>query len=239
MLSPADYTIITLLLAGAVASVWLRKLTLPAALTGCLCGYSVYKGGGYTGLVMMAFFFLAGTIATNCKTTNKTALEPGIRNRNQRTTGQALANAGVAALAGIVGWIWPAYWPLSSFLIAAAFSAATADTLASELGTVYGKRFYNILTAKPDRKGLDGVVSLEGTLIGLAGTLCIALIYAASYSGYFQAVVIMIAGNFGNVVDSVLGAWLERKALMKNNTVNFLATLASALLAGIVYVLTY
>ncbi len=42
---------------------------------------------------------------------------------------------------------------------------------------VYGRRFFNIITLKPDGKGLDGVISMEGTLIGIAGCVIIAAIY--------------------------------------------------------------
>jgi uncharacterized membrane protein len=47
--------------------------------------------------------------------------------------------------------------------------------------------------------------------------------------------VIVFAGVMGNLADSVLGAALERRHYIGNDTVNFLNTLFAALVAGIFY----
>jgi uncharacterized membrane protein len=43
---------------------------------------------------------------------------------------------------------------------------------------------------------------------------------------------LLVAGTAGNLADSVLGATLERRGVLDNNTVNFLNTLTGALVAG-------
>jgi len=97
---------------------------------------------------------------------------------------------------------------------------------------VYGRRYYNILTLKPDVRGLNGVVSLEGTALGLAGTAVLAAAYCLStvWSPAFGW--LLVAGTAGNLADSVLGATLERRGVLTNNAVNFLNTLTGALVAG-------
>lgn len=93
---------------------------------------------------------------------------------------------------------------------------------------LYGKRFYNCLSWKKETRGLDGVISLEGTLIGIVGAGVIALIYAIGNFAGNAVFILIIAGQAGNLADSVLGASLERRNLLNNDWVNFLSTLFAA-----------
>ncbi|MES2277727.1 MAG: DUF92 domain-containing protein [Bacteroidota bacterium] len=225
-----DVLIYIFLLSGAILSFTTRKLTLAGAITGALVGLLIYKGAGYGGIIMLALFFVAGSWSTAWQLQQKIALGTAEQNKGRRTAGQVLANGGIAALLGAIAWYMPSQAPLMQIMIAGSLASATADTLSSELGTVYGRAFYHILTFKKDQRGLDGVVSLEGTLIGAAGAALIALIYAFSFGLGVAVSFIIIAGIVGNLADSVLGAALERKRLLGNNMVNMLNTLTGALI---------
>ena len=217
--------VLLILSAGVIASIRLKKLTVAAAITGGVLGWLVFAGGGYTGLGMLAAFFIMGTAATSWKKQQKSL-------QTTRTAGQVLANGGVAALAGLGALILPAYCHLFDLAMAGSLASATADTLSSELGIIYGRRHYNILTWKPDVRGKDGVVSIEGTLIGIAGAAFIALIYSIKHPSFAGIGIITLSGAIGNLVDSILGASLERKGHIGNDMVNFLNTLAAGVLAG-------
>jgi uncharacterized protein (TIGR00297 family) len=229
----SDITIYSILLLGSALSYTAKKLTLAGAITGAIVGLLMHKGAGLTGLFILAVFFISAIWATKWQVAKKIAIGAAEENKGRRTAGQVLANGGVAALLGASSWVFPEHTATISLMIAGSFAAATADTLSSELGMVYGRRFFNILTFKKDVRGLDGVVSMEGTLIGLVGASLIAIVYSLGAVWGLSFFCIIIAGFTGNLVDSILGASLERKGWIGNNVVNFLNTAVGAIVCWV------
>src|SRR5580692_10506717 len=122
----SDVIVLAILLAGILFSIGRRKLTIPAALTGALLGWVIYSGGGFTGLAMMTAFFILGTAATSWKKDRKSDVRSNATHQITRTTGQVLANAGVAGLAGLAGLLKP-HDPLPQVAMAGSFASAAAD----------------------------------------------------------------------------------------------------------------
>lgn len=224
-----DILLCIFLITAVALSYYSGKLTLAGALTGGLIALLIYKGAGYTGIAMLALFFIAGSWATGWRIQQKVAIGAAEKRKGRRTAGQVVANGGVAGLLGAIAWRFHTSAPLLQIMMAGSLAAAMADTLSSELGTIYGRRFYHILNLKPDQRGLDGVVSLEGTLIGIAGAGLMAMVYGVGFGWSIQLCWIIVAGAIGNLVDSILGAAFERRQRMGNNMVNFLNTLIGAL----------
>lgn len=227
-----NYIFLTL---GMIASILSKKLTPIAALTAGVVGLLVFEGGGYAGIIMITVFFILGTAATGWKRKKKQQFGAADVHKTGRTAGQVMANGGVAALLGLIAWLAPQYKILTTYTMAGSLAAATADTLSSEIGTVIGRRYYNILTLKPEERGLDGVISLEGTLVGIVGAAIIALIFAISYTFDTGTLWIILAGFIGNAIDSVFGATLERQKLIGNNMVNFFNTVTGALVCWLLF----
>lgn len=219
------------LILGAGLSFYKNKLTLSAAFIAILVGFFVYGGGGLTALAMLVTFFISGTWATKHQWKKKQQLLLNEKRSGARNLIQVIANGGVAALLGGMLMIDAIHADLYLLMIAASLASATADTLSSELGNVYGKRYYNVTNFKKDERGRDGVISLEGTFAGVAGSILISVIYAAGLGFSVNMFVIIITGIAGNFFDSLLGATLQRKAYISNDLVNLLNTLFAALLA--------
>jgi len=216
---------------GMALSVWTKKLTLSASLIGGLLAFLIYMGSGLLGLVLLSTFFIIASLATIWKSAEKQTKLLENNDHKRRNAGQVWANAGLAGLLGVLAWIFPAYQDVFITMLAACFSSALSDTLSSELGNVYGKFFYNIISLKRDRKGLNGVISVEGTLFGIAGSVLIALIYGLFKGFSIDFWIIILAGTLGNLSDSILGATLERRNLLTNNAVNFSNTVVAALVS--------
>ena len=220
--------VLVILMVGTVLAVATNKLTTPAGMIGAFLGLLIFLAGGYAGIAMLAMFFALGTMATSWKLNQKAHLGLAETDKGRRSVGEVVANAGVPAILGLVGLAFPPHTSLMQVMIAASFASATADTLSSELGNVYGTRFFNILTLKKDTRGLNGVVSIEGTLIGIAGSAIIAIVYYVAYGLFTHLWIIIVAGTVGNISDSLLGATLERSGHLNNNRVNFLNTAIAA-----------
>ena len=226
----SNYLIIVVILsAAAFISVKAGKLTAVAGITGWMMGLLIFAGAGYAGTAMLAAFFVLGTGATSLGMGVKQKLGLAEKDKGKRTAGQVIANAGAAAILGILLFFYPEKSSVFVLMMAAAFASATADTLSSELGNIYGKNFYNVVTLKKDTRGLNGVISFEGTVIGVLGSCVIAAVYALFFGLTIHFLLIVIAGTTGNFADSLLGATFERKEYLNNNQVNFLNTAIASL----------
>lgn len=225
MLFPSIFNtviILSVLAIVAVISVLAKKLTPWAGMTAVLVGYLIYGGAGWVGECQLFTFFFLSVLATRHKRASK-----GKEHGEMRDTWQVFANGGVAAAVGLLAMIDVPHRAIYEVTIAGSLAAAIADTLSSELGMVYGKRTVNILTMRRDQRGSDGVISLEGTLIGAMGAFIIG-----GFFGWSKPLwIVTMSGILGNVIDSVLGATLERKGIIGNNMVNFLTTLTGALIS--------
>ncbi len=224
------------MVAGMLISVLKQKLTVAAALTGGLLGMLIFYGAGFTGITLLTTFFVLGVGATGWKFNAK--MKEGIAEKKEgkRNAGQVLANAGAAAILALLAIYDAEYTAILQLMIAGCFSAATADTLSSELGNVYGRRYYHIISLKKMQRGTNGAVSLRGTAAGIFGSTVIALVYVLATGWNAQRfLVIIIAGTAGNVADSILGLTLENKGLLNNNAVNFLNTIVGAGVAWALY----
>lgn len=220
--------ILFFLFLGSIASIHFNKLTVLGGITGFVIAVLIFWAASFAGIAVLAAFFILASIFTSLGIRQKNQKGLGAENMGKRTAGQVVANAGVGAMLSLLAIFIPSQQTLVTMLIAASLASATSDTISSEFGNAYGKRFYNVITFKKDTRGLNGVISIEGTISGLLGSIAIALVYAAFFGLNKSFLAITLAGIIGNIADSVIGATLERKNRVSNNGVNFLNTLIGA-----------
>lgn len=209
-------------------SIVLRKIDVPGGMLGGFLAMAIFYGSGVNGLILLLLFFMLGSFASRLKLEWKQSVGLAEQNRGKRSTIHAFSNGGLAALFGLFAWTFPDHASLFQAMLAGTLASATGDTLSSELGNIYGKRYINILTWKSDERGRDGVISLEGTLLGVAGSLLIALVFAVDAGNPVSWIWVLTAGIFGNLMDSLLGATLQRWGWLDNHGVNVANTLCAA-----------
>lgn len=223
------------ILAGAGLSVAAGKLNPAGAFTGTLLAAIIYFSGGFTGLGMLTAFFVVATAATSWRKQEKQKATRSDIYQTKRNANQVLANAAIPAICGLLIIFFPVSARFLLVMMSAGLASATADTLSSELGMIYGRRFYNVLSLKREENGRDGLVSWEGTIAGLVGSIIIAAIFYISYPDISGFWAIGLSGVTGNLFDSILGASVERKGYLQNDAVNFLNTLFAAVISVLLY----
>jgi uncharacterized protein (TIGR00297 family) len=91
-------------------------------------------------------------------------------------------------------------------------STLLIDTASGELGQSFKTKTYLITTLKEVKSGTDGAISLSGTVLGLITGIIYVLIcdYFMNIEGTI-IILIIIVSFAGNLIDSLIGATLQRK----------------------------
>ncbi|MDO8627778.1 MAG: DUF92 domain-containing protein [Candidatus Diapherotrites archaeon] len=199
-----------------------KLLDFNGVLLGIVVGVITFVLGGFNSFVAIALFFLIAEFVTvfSRKLNNKSKIH------EVRTIENILANSGAALIALA---LMPSSTNIAFF---AAIAAAFSDTLSGEIGMI-SKSKPRLITNPfvTVEKGTDGGVSILGLSAGLASAALIGLFYYFITSDLKLFFFVTLAGFFGSIFDSLLGALFERKSMLNNASVNFLASSASALLA--------
>ena len=207
----------------------LRGVNRSGAFAGGLACFLLFAGAGPAAFVSLAALFVMTWVSTRLGYHRKFTLGLA-EQRDGRTAWQVLANLAIAAFGSVVFSVTGNRAWLVAML--AALSEAATDTVASEIGQFRRLNARLITTWQPVPAGTDGGVTIAGTFTGLVAGLTIAAV--ATASGVILPAQLWIpaaAGFAGMLFDSLLGATLQRRGWISNQTVNLLSTLAAATLA--------
>lgn len=197
-------------------------------------------------------FFIVGSA------TSKLPGREGQKSDSRRKAVQVFSNALAPTLA--IALYFVSFNSILLYAGIAGFATALSDTVSSEIGTRYGGSARDIFSFKKVPKGLSGGVTLIGTLAGLFASFVLVGVSSILWFNltWFELLLIALIGFAGNLTDSILGSALQvkyfnsarntwgekpdaksemRKGVvwMDNNRVNFLATLASCILAVLIF----
>ena len=215
----------------AMLALGLKMVNRSGAICGFVLGVAVYLGWGYKSFLMMFAFFAIGSVATRLGYKRKAARGVAEKRGGARSWREAVANSLAGAFFSLL--VITTHHE-GAFLIAmvAAFAEAAGDTASSEIGQWLSGRTYLITTFNPVPAGENGGVSLAGSVAGiLSSSLIVALALAVGLCGKGAAGIALAAAVAGNILDSVLGATIERRGMVSNGIVNFAGTSFAGMLA--------
>jgi uncharacterized protein (TIGR00297 family) len=225
---------------------------------------TIAVGAGWDWGVLLFGYFASSSLLSRFRAGEKEARVRGrVEKGGQRDAAQVLANGGVFVLAAI-GYALTGH-AAAVAVAAGALAASTADTWATELGTIARRAPRSIVTWRAVPVGTSGGVTAEGTVASLAGATFVGALAAGVSWGWTAALGAVAGGFFGSLFDSALGGtiqdrrWCTHCALpteqlthvcgnatrhaggwswVDNDVVNALSTAAGALVGLVVWMAT-
>lgn len=180
----------------------LEALTRRGVWAAALVGGITFGLGGFSWSVVLLTFFVSSSLLSHL---------PQHQQPAPRDWDQVLASGGVAALLVIVDAIHPdTAWAWVAF--GGAMAAVTADTWATELGTLSKKKPRLITTGEVVGRGKSGGISLLGVFASVGGASLIGAVTGAFpvvTNPLTLTIILTSAGLVGSLFDSFLGATIQ------------------------------
>ncbi len=221
--------VVTVLFASLARA--LRGVSLSGAVAGAIVCFVLYSAAGPGAFFLLALLFILTWGATRLGYQRKLKLGTAER-KEGRTASQVFANVGIAAICA-AAYRWSGN-KACLLAMCAALAEAAADTVSSEVGQTYGVDVRLVTNWRRVPPGTNGGITVVGTVSGISAALLISL--AGVLIGIIQSSSLLasfVAGSAGMICDSYLGALLEARGLLNNNSVNFLGTATAVLLVAI------
>lgn len=198
-----------------LAAYWRGALSRTGLLGAIVTGLPIFGLGGWEWGALLIAFFISSSALSFYRAHDKQELAAKFAKGHQRGLGQALANAGLAAVLAVFSQMWP--HPLWFFGCAGAMAAVNADTWATELGVLSPHPPRLVTTGQRVGVGTSGGVTWLGAGASLGGALFIgivaglgALVLRQDYVAAGRlALAAAVAGSVGSLLDSVLGATVQ------------------------------
>lgn len=202
----AGIALAAVIAAGARAA---RALTTDGAIVATLVGAASVAAGWSWGALLLAFFLSSSAlsrIGIDIKQRRTSAI---LEKAGARDATQVLANGGVFAAAAIGHVVLP--WDGWMAIGGGALAAATADTWATEIGTLARGLPRIITTWRPAPPGTSGAVTVMGTIGMVLGSAFLTLGMVAAVWPRHVFMAAFVGGVLGALADSLAGATMQAR----------------------------
>ena len=200
--------------------------------------------GHWSWLLLLLIFVGSSFLATRFAIVHKMAL--GVEESDAGTRGGSnVVSNGIIPPVVALGYSLGLLQPEQALVaFTTSIAAASADTMASEIGVLSPKPVMIIRPWETVEPGTDGGVSIEGTIASLLSSVSMSMLSFAAFvliiesdhslSLPFEINYLYISaffGFFGSNLDSLLGATLESRGILGNGGVNFCSIALTVILS--------
>lgn len=197
---------------------WKRSLTMSGAIAATIMGTVYFAAGGLFWFGILLVFFVSSSVLSKFRQSYKAEMEKSYAKTGRRDAGQVLANGGLGMVLCILNAVWPhSEW---MYIFIGIMATVTADTWATEIGSLSSKPPRSVLNGKELVVGTSGGVSLLGsTAAAIAGGMIggmawILQVFSGTIGIQGRALLIwvligLVAGLVGAFTDSILGASIQ------------------------------
>lgn len=190
---------------------WRKSLSRSGALSALIVGTLTFGLGGWEWGVLLGIFFVSSSLLSPFKEEEKRQAAEKFDKGYRRDFGQVMANGGLGSLVATFSTLTPSpdWFPLFVGIMA----TVTADTWATELGTLARRPPRLITNGRLVEVGTSGAISPLGTAVSLAGGLLIGLsagFMVPELPPFLGALIGSAGGLSGSLFDSLLGATVQQ-----------------------------
>ncbi len=188
-----------------------QSLSKSGAAGATVVGTVIFGLGGPAWGIILGLFFVSSSLLSHFKEDEKQAAAEKFDKGHQRDMGQVLANGGLGSLIALLSVLMPSeiWFPLFVGVMA----TVTADTWATELGTLAKHPPRLITNGRRVEVGTSGGVSLLGTIVSLMGGIIIGLaagLLDPDLNVLVGTLIGGLGGLMGSLFDSLLGATVQQ-----------------------------
>jgi uncharacterized protein (TIGR00297 family) len=168
---------------------------------------AVFAGWNWAAL-LMAFFLSSTALSRYRREARDSRIASIVEKGDERDAYQVFANGGVFAVAAVTGSITGN--PNWSMVAIGALAAATADTWATEIGTLAGRPPRSIVSLRVLETGASGGVTVPGTVASIVGAALIT-VTALATGLTDDSTPALVGGIAGTLADSLAGATVQER----------------------------
>lgn len=191
-------------------ALWRGSLSRSGAVGAVVVGTLTFGLGGWQWGVLLGLFFVSSSLLSHFREAEKRSAAEKFDKGHRRDMGQVVANGGLGAFIALLSAfvMTDAWYPFFIGIMA----TVTADTWATELGTLSKRPPRLITNGSVVEVGTSGGISGLGTTVSLVGGAVVGFAAALMDSQliFTFSLIGAVGGLAGSLFDSLLGATVQR-----------------------------